>query len=549
MEFMEMDNDSIITRRDIDSMTDEELLPFARKHAQLLGDRFTRKMENFYSPTILDEPYFLHRLCRLDREQFTRLTQEQSKREYMAAGRWAAVLLAQGGTIPEDVLRKQEKVMPAAMDTDTITYRHSLDSALFLDVSEQARKLWAAQPALYQRRMTQCSHLSKALELRKIWLGKSHSDSAEVFYSLGWKPLDVMLAYLAGEISDYDEALDPDCAVAAARRDPDIAVWLMDPDHYRAYFDGELHPSYDFLMAKTWTELLYFHGGWTDRSPLEKRHRLKKTAAFYREVLERLNCPDYPRRTFEVELCQAGLLPTEESLDRSSPKLAKRQRLALTKALVCHYQWRVPELLEALSAGKPESFTTLVWGLYQKDRLIAAFMLDASKAAWDQDGQPMALPLEGLVGLVSPTELDKKQLALWKKRIKTTGGKPPIRQLTLPSSPMDLQDLEGAITKHITLFTTAGKWGMDMGTRASHCRADLTDPLHGYGARVRFDRVWNGPEYNSDDVTLLGAEFYRLDPIPFGEYLPLRAVAPPESLPLRFTAAASAAFRQLAGIK
>ena len=29
-----------------------------------------------------------------------------------------------------------------------------------------------------------------------------------------------MLAYLAGEISDYNEAPDPDCAAAAARRDP-----------------------------------------------------------------------------------------------------------------------------------------------------------------------------------------------------------------------------------------------------------------------------------------------------------------------------------------
>ena len=87
-----------------------------------------------------------------------------------------------------------------------------------------------------------------------------------------------------------------------------------------------------------------------------------------------------------------------------------------------------------------------------------------------------------------------------------------------------------------------------MRIRASHCRADLTDPLHGFGARIRFDRVWNSPGYNSDDVTLLGAEFYRLGPILFGDRFPLRVVIPPESLPLRFTAA-SAALRQLAGNK
>lgn len=323
----------------------------------------------------------------------------------------------------------------------------------------------------------------------------------------------------------------------------------MDPDQYRAYFDGELHPSYDFLMAKMWTELLYFHSGWTDRSPLEKGHRLKKTAAFYREVLEQLHCPEHPRRTFEAELRHAGLLPTEESLDWSSPKLAKRQRLALTKALVCHYLWRLRDLLDALSAGKPEPFTALVWGLYQDNRLTTAFMLDASGATWDQNGQPVTLSAEGKVGLVSTTELDKKQLTLWKKRVKAAGGKPFIRQLSLPAAPIDFKDLEGTVTRHITIYSATGKWGMDMGLRASHCRADLTDPLHGYGARVQFDRVWNGSEYNSNDVTILGTEFYHMDAIPFGDCIPLRAVVPPESLPPRFTVAASAAFRQLAGIK
>ena len=211
---------------------------------------------------------------------------------------------------------------------------------------------------------------------------------------------------------------------------------MMDPDHYRAYFDGKLHPSNDFLMAKRWTKLPYFHGSWTDCSLLEKGHRLKKTTAFYRKVLERLSCPEHPRLAFEAELRQAGLLPTGESLDWSSPKLVKRQRLALATALVCHYQWRHREPLEAMSAGKPEPFITLIWRLYQDDRSTAAFTLDASGAARDQDSRLITLPVNGQLGLVSPTELDKKQLALWKKRIKVAGGKPLILQLSLPASPM-----------------------------------------------------------------------------------------------------------------
>ena len=35
------------------------------------------------------------------------------------------------------------------------------------------------------------------------------------------------------------------------------------------------------------------------------------------------------------------------------------------------------------------------------------------------------LPADARVGLVATTELDKKQLALWKKRVKDAGGKPP----------------------------------------------------------------------------------------------------------------------------
>ena len=166
-------------------MTDEEPLPFARKHAQLLGDRFGRKMEDFYKPRILDEPYFLQRLCRLGPGAVLPANPGAAKERLHIRWPVGGGAAGPGGTILEDVLWKQEKVMSAALDTDTVTFYRSLDSAPFLDVSEQARKLWATQPALYQRRMTQCSHLSNALVLRKTWLNQSHADSAEVFYGLG----------------------------------------------------------------------------------------------------------------------------------------------------------------------------------------------------------------------------------------------------------------------------------------------------------------------------------------------------------------------------
>ena len=45
------------------------------------------------------------------------------------------------------------------------------------------------------------------------------------------------------------------------------AVWLLDPDHYRAYFTDQFHPAYDSLMAQAWTTFLYCYCGWTDFPP------------------------------------------------------------------------------------------------------------------------------------------------------------------------------------------------------------------------------------------------------------------------------------------
>ena len=91
--------------------------------------------------------------------------------------------------------------------------------------------------------------------------------------------------------------------------------------------------------------------------------------------------------------------------------------------------------------------------------------------------------------------------------------------------------------------------GAGHGQSAGHNRADLLDPLHGYGARIFFDGVSNGPEYNNDDVMVHGAAFYRLEGMPFGACLPQRAVVSPEELPARFVSMAGAAFKQLAGLK
>lgn len=548
-----------ITRREIDALDRNALLSLARRHAKLLGKQYPKRMEEFYCPRILDEPRLLQRLCGFGVEAFTELVLEQSRRDYIAGGQWAAVLLSQGGTLPDEVLTKQEAVMPDSLTkveendrfrSGVMEYDRPLDSALFLEVSQKARDLWASQLARYHTQSVRCRQLAQALDLREQWLGVSQTDSAEVLYALGWTPLDVMLSYLTSCVFSYCTPVDPDCAAAAARRDPEAAVRLLDPDGCQAQFPNEFHPSYFEEMAKLWTEFFYLFCGWEDTSPLERGHRRKKMSAHYRQILERRNTPDWERLVLAEELRRTGLLPSKAPPDWDSPKLPKRQRLALTHALTGHYQWRLSDLLAALaSAGRREVLTALVWGVYEADHLTAAFLLDGQGAAWGEDGEQLELPPEARVGLVVPAELSREQLALWKKRLKASGGKPLIRQLTLPAQPPDFADFQGAVTKHITLYSAAGKWGLDKGDLSTHRRADLRDPLHGFGARITFDTVCDGPEYSGDEVTLLDVSFYRLDRAPFGDYLPRRALLPPEALPARFVSLAGAAFRQLAGVK
>lgn len=564
---METRKGEVITRREIDAMGEDELLSLVRRHAKLLGERFSRRVDRFYCPEILDEPHLLRKLYQLDRERFVEFVREQNKREYIAGGHWAAILLSQGEALPEEVLRRQEQVMSKSLtqveerihsngrgdewkETHEYTQALAMESALFWEASGKARRLWQDWYDRYYYQSTRSKHLAEAFGLRQTWLGASHGDSAQVLYSLGWKPLDVMLAYLLGVHSAYHAPVDPDCAADAARRDPETAVKLMDSDQYKTWLGDQLHPTYFVEMARTWREFLYLQYGWPGRTPLEKGHRLKKADAHCKLVLERLRNPDWRWQDFEEELKKAGLLVSETPPDWDSPRLAKLQRLTLTRAMTCHYQWRAEALRSALAAApKPEIFTALVWGVYREDRLERLFLLDGNGMAWGEDGAPFLLPDGAQVGLAVPAEMTKGQRTLWKKRLKEAGGKPLVRQLAIPPQPPEWELFEGAVTKHLTIYTVSGKWGLDMGRLTRHCRADLPDPLHGYGARIWFDGVWNGPEYNGEDVSLSGVTFYRMDSLPFEDCLPRRAVVLPEELPARFVCLAGAAFRQLAGLK
>ena len=111
----EIGREAVITRRMADELDHGALLALTRRHAELLGERFPRRAEDFYAPEITDLPHLLRRLCRMDPEGFREMVGKQCRRDYLAGRLWAAVLLAHGGTLPEEALRRLEQTLPKAL--------------------------------------------------------------------------------------------------------------------------------------------------------------------------------------------------------------------------------------------------------------------------------------------------------------------------------------------------------------------------------------------------------------------------------------------------
>jgi hypothetical protein len=175
----------------------------------------------------------------------------------------------------------------------------------------------------------------------------------------------------------------------------------------------------------------------------------------------------------------------------------------------------------------------------------------------DENGAPVFIGAQDRIALAHPAELDEGRIKAWTKRLKENGRKQAIAQLTLPVCTPCADEMDGnvvkryfgAVTKHIAIVGTAGKWGMIPGRDVSHYSCyHLLDPIHKTGAQVRFDTMWSGPEYNSEDEIIRDAVFYRAGDMIFGETVPDSAVCSPSELPVRFVSTALAAFDSIAGV-
>ena len=137
----------------------------------------------------------------------------------------------------------------------------------------------------------------------------------------------------------------------------------------------------------------------------------------------------YARTLISMEETRSGLAPlcnnfSKNAIEERITAIMKMKKTSIAAVLLAAV------LVCGLSVGfatsaaeQPEVFTNLLWGVYREDHLETAFLLNRDGTASGEDGQPVDLPADARVGLAATTELDKKQLALWKKRVKDAGGK------------------------------------------------------------------------------------------------------------------------------
>lgn len=97
---------------------------------------------------------------------------------------------------PSALARWEGKTMRGSKGpwTMTVEYSSSLDSALLLEVSDVARRLWADQCQQCYFQKTKCNQLAQVMEMRGQWLQSSHAETARLFYGLDTAGCDADLA-------------------------------------------------------------------------------------------------------------------------------------------------------------------------------------------------------------------------------------------------------------------------------------------------------------------------------------------------------------------
>ena len=466
----------------------------------------------------------------------------------------------------EDILTKIEQVMPkyCVPRKFKTEERQSLDEgsetqndwrSLFFELSPSVRMFWEERYKNYINPNGKYQALLGFTDMRERFLQVSHESSTELLYSVGWKPMDTMCAYLLGMITNRMYNLSPDAVRAAVRLDQEAAVRLLDKKVL-----GEViihhHFSYQTDWQRIWMEFLYLFCDFENQTFLHTEHKTKKLKQQCRIICEKLDNPDYEQRELDKTLRTCALLPLqEEPADIPDKKFEKKQKAALLKAFVCNYQWSYPDWEKMKDNPASQTMVrNLLWGYYQNGELQKAFALKEEGQTADENGEAVSCEFfskeQDRIGLVHPEELPESELNFWKKYARKSKWKQPFPQLKIPvcRGQYDLTGFSGAQVTQLFMITAAGKWGLYQGSdKNQYMSYHMADLLHGYGAQLTFDGIWRGPEYGPEIITIDKVIFYRFHHFQLWDHVPESLVCAPEELPARFVSTALAAFRGIIG--
>jgi hypothetical protein len=569
----------IITAKDMKAMTADELVALSKAHLARTGSHMSHPLATS------DEVFLMHKLADADIARFQEIAQDlvegklcgdsgdiASYDPLYKAIFWVAVLCAKGRG--SETMAALEKKLPAFFARIDRAYEemneegkclsekvyHAITHGVLYDYSPAVQKRWKDIYRGCRWPEGRVHALMSFVASRETWLGISQTESVRILLKLGWQCGDAFMAYLLKCTHSYAPNVSIDVAASLVKENEAAALAFLEPKNYAGFLTLDAyHSSYIKNMQEMWVEFLFRHYDMRDTSFLLAEHKSKKLQALCSGILAEKQNPNAAVGRFEDRLKTAGLLFDENvSPDFSDPKLLKKQRQGLTAALVSFYQWNFAAWRKSfIGTCAEETARSLVWGVYDGDTLKTAFVPTGDGGLTDEVGAPVLIGAEDKIALVHPVELDDKRLKAWKKRLKENDCKQTITQLTLPVCTPLPEDMKGniskryfgAVTKHITIVGTAGKWGMIPGRDVSHYSCyHLLDPIHKIGAQLQFDTLWSGPEYNSDDEIIRDAGFYRASDMVFGENVPDSAVCSSSELPKRFVSTALAVFDSIAGI-
>lgn len=435
-------------------------------------------------------------------------------------------------------------------------FHHDFSAVLF-NYSEDIRKSWAERYTQYIMPEGRINDLLSFLDLRYRWLGIDAKTSMDILYQYGFQPEDVFMAYLLKP--SYAPCIQIDVVEKAVKDYPERALALLDVKNYGKHISIERYnsqrPSY---MLTDWVDFLFRYCDVADYSFLKAQHKQKKMALHCSEILAEKENVNLALQRFEERLQIEGLLHSDDTIDFGNSKLLKRQRSTITEIYISHYQYCFDQWQKTfLDTAASDLVNSLIWGIYEQDKLKVSFMLDTDNSLKDNNSQLVIPKQTDKIGLIHVSELTSEEIKAWKKVLKLKALKQPFSQLTpvpeLVPSELDgmiIKRFFGAVSKHITIVGTSGKWNMSSRNDSNYYSSyHMVDNLHKFGAQLSFDRIWSGPEYNSDDEVIRNAVFYTASDMPFGDVVPESKIVQPEVLPKRFVQIALQAFASVSGMK